>query len=336
MKNNHSDLNGFFLQEYNLLDSLCKSLSPRGEKTVSGMHNLEKTLYKQNDYTRATKLKSIVRYKNNNFSHTPFRAQPSTPPEYVSFLRGLRLEVTSNTQNYKALFAQVERGKRGENRNNDQRPSQPQRTIQEETISQNKTYDDSDDKKEIFLTAYLPTIVSCFLFILIYTLSTIFWWMCFFTGVLSCGIFEWASRKIEEKYTEFYDFEDLDHEGKHATFAILIMFLADVVVIFIDWLIKKNTILLVESLILFLPWLIIFLLNRFFWEDGDTDWTIPLFFKPYTINIYFTFSVSFTASMFLIPVSSDSAIAAGLLSPLFAVGALFVSLLLINSHYEYY
>lgn len=110
MSKNKNNWNGEFVQEYNILDSLCKRLSPRGDKTRSGIHNLEEALRKSN-YKKAEELGYLRKYKNTTVSHRASKEMPSTPQEYVVFIRNLRCEVENNRGKYKTLLPRLNKRK---------------------------------------------------------------------------------------------------------------------------------------------------------------------------------------------------------------------------------
>ena len=330
MSKNKNNWNGEFVQEYNILDSLCKRLSPRGDKTRSGIHNLEEALRKSN-YKKAEELGYLRKYKNTTVSHRASKEMPSTPQEYVVFIRNLRCEVENNRGKYKTLFAQVEqeeakryvhrqnRDKKGQGPIKSNCDSHEQRTTESsglpEIIVDNVKYWPSlnetgewecakedkfiDDASDVFWTAYFPTIISCIFFLILYSCSTVWWWMAFINAGLSAGAIHFISAEIETKYNEFWNFDDLLDDGKHSAFSIGIMLLVDALAIGIDFIFKRNLFVVYFSIVVFLIFVVLYLINLFFL--GGTD--CGFFFRPYTINIMAAVAISLAASMSIAPLS---------------------------------
>ena len=283
MSKNKNNWNGEFVQEYNILDSLCKRLSPKGDKTRSGIHNLEEALRKS-DYKMAEELGYYRKYKNTTVSHRASKKMPATPHEYVVFIRNLRREVENNCGKYKTLFAQVEQeetkwyahrqngGKKGPGQTKSNRDGHEHRATESSSVSDgtiiinNVKYWPSpnetgewecakDDKfidgaSDVFWTAYFPTIISCVFFLILYSCSTVWWWMACINAVLCAGVIHFISVEIETKYNEFWNFDDLLDYGKHSAFSIGIMLLVDLLAIGIDFIFKRNLFVVYFSLFL--------------------------------------------------------------------------------------
>lgn len=314
MSKKKANYNGDFTREYNILDDLCKQLSPKGSKTRSGIHNLEEAL-KKSDYETADELGYFRKYKNIIVSHRASKKMPSTPYDYVCFIKKLRLEVENNRKKYQMLFAQVEqadakhytsagnRSKTNSGRSNKTTELPTERTV-ERWPSPNETgeweyasdYNYIVDAPDVFWTAYFPTIISCVFFLLVYSFSTISLWTLIVTGPLLVAI-PAVSHIIEVKYNEYWEFDKLLYYGKHSFFSILILILVDTLTIGVDFIFKRNIFLICFSGIVILILIVFYLINYFFMRGGDYE----IFFQPYTINIMATMAISVPASLCLIP-----------------------------------
>lgn len=123
--------------------------------------------------------------------------------------------------------------------------------------------------------------------------------MAFINAGLSFCAIHFISVKIETKYNEFWNFDDLLDYGKHSAFSIGIMLLVDTLAIGIDFIFKRNLFVVYFSIVVFLVFVVLYLINLFFLRDTD----FGFFFRPYTINIMAAVAISLAASISMAPQS---------------------------------